>query len=693
MRPIEMTPIAVVGMACRLPGGIDSPHRLWESLLRGDDLVTEIPADRWDADEYYDPEQGTPGRSVSKWGSFIDDVIGFDPEFFGINEREAIAMDPQHRMLMEISWEAVEHAGMVPTEMAGSATGVFVGMSHDDYVMVTNDAGVYDQAYAFTGTPFSMASGRVSHSMGLQGPSLTLDTACSSSLMAVHQACRSLHDGESDTALAGGVMLMLDPHNYSSASGQGMLSPTGRCHSFDIAADGFVRAEACGMVVLKRLDDAERDGDRVLAVIRGTASNQDGRTRNILTPSRDAQIAVFRSALAGAGVDPTTVGMVEAHGTGTPVGDGIEYASVSAVYGTAGSCALTSVKSNFGHAEAAAGVLGLIKAVLALHHGSIPKNLHFTELSERNAAVRTNLFVPTETVPWPIDGPRRAAVSSYGMSGTNVHAVLEQAPGPEAADPAACAPAARDLVFPLSSTSADELRRSAGRLAEWLQTAEPEVALTDLAHTLSCRRGFRTVRTAAIAGTPAELVEELRDIAAGDSPHPPAVGQDDRGPVWVFSGQGSQWAAMGRELMASEPVFAATVAEIEPLIAAESGFSVTEAMLAAEQVSGIDRIQPTLFAVQVALAAAMKAHGVAPGAVIGHSMGEAAAAVVAGALSLEDGVTVICQRSLLCLQLSGGGAMAAVELPAQQVREELERRGVEDVTVAVVASPTSTVIG
>ena len=370
MRGSSMTPIAVVGMACRLPGGIDSPHKLWEALLRGDDMVTEIPADRWDADELYDPETGVAGHSVSKWGAFIDDVTGFDPDFFGINEREAIAMDPQHRVLLETCWEAVEQAGRTPASMAGTSTGVFIGMSHDDYAMVTSDAGAFDQAYAFTGNPFSMASGRVAHALGLHGPALTLDTACSSSMVAVHQACRSLVDGESDMALAGGVMLMLDPRLYASASGQGMLSPTGRCHSFDVGADGFVRAEGCGVVVLKRLDDAQRDGDRVLAVIRGTASNQDGRTDNILTPSGDAQVAVFRSALAAAGVEPATVGMVEAHGTGTPVGDTIEFNSVSTVYGTEGRCALTSVKSNFGHAESAAGVLALMKAVLAVHHGS-----------------------------------------------------------------------------------------------------------------------------------------------------------------------------------------------------------------------------------------------------------------------------------------------------------------------------------
>ncbi|MEI7543766.1 MAG: sulfolipid-1 biosynthesis phthioceranic/hydroxyphthioceranic acid synthase [Mycobacteriaceae bacterium] len=698
MRGSSLTPIAVVGMACRLPGGIDSPHKLWQALLRGDDLVTEVPADRWDADELYDPESGVPGRSVSKWGAFLDDVTGFDPDFFGINEREAIAMDPQHRVLLETCWEAVEQAGRTPASMSGTSTGVFIGMSHDDYAMVTSDAGAFGQAYAFTGNPFSMASGRVAHALGLHGPALTLDTACSSSMVAVHQACRSLHDGESEMAIAGGVMLMLDSRLYASASGQGMLSATGHCHSFDVAADGFVRAEGCGVVVLKRLDDAQRDGDRVLAVIRGTASNQDGRTDNILTPSEDAQVAVFRSALESAGIDPATVGMVEAHGTGTPVGDTIEFNSVSTVYGTEGRCALTSVKSNFGHAESAAGVLGLMKAVLSVHHGVVPKNLHFNQLPDHLAEIETGLFVPQEATGWPVDeriAPRRAAVSSYGMSGTNVHALLEQAPAPMVADAdnAGVDSTCEQLIFPVTSSSADGLRETSALLADWVEAADDDLNLADLAYTLARRRGHRPVRNAVIADSRDVLVESLRAVADGDDPFQAAVGQDDRGPVWVFSGQGSQWASMGVGLLAVEPVFAAKIAELEPLIAAESGFSVTEAMVAPETVVGIDRVQPTLFAMQVAMAATMKSYGVTPGAVIGHSLGEVAAAVVSGALSLEDGVKVICRRSLLCVKIAGGGAMAAVELPAQQVREELERQGIEDVVVAVVASPTSTVIG
>jgi polyketide synthase 5 len=693
-----VTSIAVIGMACRLPGNIDSPERLWDALLRGDDLVTEIPPDRWDADEYYDPQPGVPGRSVTKWGGFLDDVAGFDSEFFGINEREATAIDPQHRLLLETAWEAMEHAGFTRERMTDSLTGVFVGLTHGDYQLVAADAHAVEGPYGFTGSSFSLASGRISYALGVHGPALTVDTACSSGLTAVHLACRSLNDGESDLALAGGAAVILDPRKFVAGSAEGMLSPTGRCHAFDVAADGFVSSEGCVVVFLKRLPDALRDGDRILAVIRGTAANQDGHTLNIATPSVTAQTAVYRAALAAAGVGASSIGMVEAHGPGTPVGDPIEYASLANVYGIEGPCALATLKTNFGHAQSAAGTLGLMKTVLALQHGVVPQNLHFTRLPDEMARIDTKLFVPQEITPWPTNGhPRRAAASSYGLSGTNVHAIVEQAPqqAPEAAaseDISAESSTTAPLLFPLSSTSADELRRTAGRLAEWV-TAHEDVALQDLGYTLARRRTHRPVRTAVIARSRPELIEALREVTDGDAPYQAAVGQDDRGPVWVFSGQGSQWPRMGAELLATEPVFAATVAEAEPLIAREAGFSVTEAMTAPQIVTGIDRIQPTLFSMQVALAATTRSYGVRPGAVIGHSLGEVAAAVVSGALSLEDGVRVICRRSRLMSRIAGAGAMASVELPAQQVLSELITHGVTDAVVAVVASPQSTVIG
>ncbi|OBB45793.1 type I polyketide synthase [Mycobacterium sp. 852002-51961_SCH5331710] len=687
-----VTPVAVIGMACRLPAGIDSPQRLWEALVGGEDLVTEIPSDRWDADEYYDPEPGVPGRTVSKWGAFLNDVAGFDAEFFGINEREAAASDPQHRLLLESCWEAMEHAGLTRDALADTLTGVFAGLTHNDYQLLAADAGAVEQAYGFTGTNFSLASGRIAHSLGLHGPALTVDTACSSGLTAVHLACRSLHERESDLAFAGGVSLALDPRKWSAGSAEGMLSPTGRCHAFDAAADGFVGGEGCTVVLLKRLTDAQRDGDRILAVIKGTAANQDGRTVNIATPSQPAQVAAYREALSAAGVDPASVGMVEAHGTGTPTGDPIEYASLAEVYGRDHPCALASSKTNFGHTQAASGTLGLMKAVLALQHGVVPQNLHFTQLPAAMAQIETKLFVPQGNTPWPTNGehPRRAAVSSYGISGTNVHAVVEQAPAtaaPVSAESSTTAP----LLFPLSSSSPEQLRRTAGRLADWVQDRD-DILLPDLAYTLALRRTHRPVRTAVIASSAPELIKTLREVADGDDPFAPAVGADDRGPVWVFSGQGSQWAGMGVDLLGTEPVFASTVAQAEQIIADESGFSVTEALSSTEVVTGQERLQPTLFTFQVGLAEVMKAYGVHPGAVIGHSLGEAAAAVTAGALSMEDGLRLVCRRSGLMSRIAGQGATAAVELPAKQVLSELAADGIGDVVVAVVPSPDSTVV-
>lgn len=688
-------PVAVIGMACRLPGGIDSPEQLWQSLLRGDDLVTEVPRDRWDSDDYFDPEPGAPGRTASKWGAFLDDVAGFDAEFFGIDEHAATVLDPQQRLLLETSWDAVEHAGLTPPSLADSLTGVFVGLGNHDYQMVNAASDAMTGPHGFAGNALGMASGRIAYSMGLRGPALTLDTACSSGLTAVHMACRSLNDGESDLALAGGAFVMLDPRKFVAGTAQNHLSPTGRCHSFDAAADGYVTGEAVAVMVVKRLADAQRDGDRILAVVRGTAANQDGRTADFSTPSVAAQTALYRAALATADVDAGTIGMVEAHGPGTPAGDPVEYASLAEVYGVEGPCALGSVKTNFGHAQSASGLLGLMKAILALQHGTVPQNLHFTRLPDEMARISTNLFVPQETTSWPNSDrhPRRAAVSSYGVSGTNVHAIVEQAPEPAERESisAGCHADAAPLLFPLSATSPEALRRTADRLATWVH-AHDEAALTDLAYTLARRRAHHRVRAAVLAGSRPELTDALRSIAAGDDPFPPEVGHDRLAPVFVFSGQESHWAGMGADLLANDAAFAATVAEIEPLIAHESGFSVTDAMTAPDAVAGFDRVQPTLFTMQVAVAAALSAHGVRPGAVIGHSTGEIAAAVVAGALSLHDGVRVVCRSSRLMAGLSGSGAMAAVDLPAKQVLSELTVGGIKDVVIAVVASPQTTVI-
>lgn len=689
----QQQPIALIGIGCRLPGGINSPQQFWDTLIRGEDMITEVPPDRWDVEKYYDPEIGVPGKSVSRWGGFLPNIEGFDAAFFSLSEREAAAMDPQQRLLLETAWEAVEHAGVQPSSLAGTQGGVFLGLSHDDYVVAINNAGALGDPYAFGGTMPSMASGRIAYALDLRGAALTSDTACSSSLTSVHQACRSLQDYSCDSALAGGCVVILFPEKVVSMNPHRMTSPTGRCRSFSNEADGFVRSEGCAVVMLKRLDDAERDGNRILAVIRGIAANQDGRSSTQTAPSLEQQTSVYRAALESADVDPNTVGMVEAHGTGTPVGDPIEFRSLAQLYGRDGvRCAVGSAKTNIGHTESAAGVVGLIKTSLALEHGVIPPSLHFTGLREDLHGLETGLFVPTEPTPWPNShGPRRAAVSSYGISGTNVHAVLEQAPATTTTTNTTAARDGEAMLFPLSSTSPESLRTTAQNIADWVAAHRDDITTNDVAYTLSQCRDHRPVRATVMARNIDELSQGLAEIAQDDSLIISATRVDDRGPVWVFSGQGSQWASMGTHLLDTEPVFAEWVAKLEPLVRDESGFSITEAMTSPATVTGFDRVQPTLFAMQVAMAATLRSYGVNPGAVIGHSMGEAAASVVAGMLTPEDGVKVICRRSQLCLKIAGKGAMASVELPADRVREELA--SVDGAVVAVMASPHSTVIG
>ncbi|GAA4624848.1 type I polyketide synthase [Actinoallomurus vinaceus] len=689
-------PVAVIGMACRMPGEVDSPDDLWRLLIEKRDPVREGPFDRWDIDAFYDPDRETPGRSNTRWAATLDDIAGFDAAFFGISPAEAASMDPQHRLLLEASWEALEYAGMPPRDVTGTQGGVFVGIwSQDNSVRL---GAHYDKIDAYAGTignVHSTAAGRVSYVLGLHGPCVAVDTACSSSLVATHLAVQSLRTGESDFALAGGVNVMLSPEFMLSGTRWGMFSPTGRCHAFDARADGLVRSEGVGVVVLKRLADARRDGDRVLAVIRGSAINQDGRSQGLVHPSEDAQRMVYAAAVEQAGIDPGLVGLVETHGPGTPVGDPIEFRALSPIYGNGtGRCALGSVKSNIGHLESASGIAGLIKAVLAVQHGVIPPNLHFQRWNPKISPDGTRFFVPTEPSPWPVEAPTRlAAVSSFGFSGTNAHIVLEEyTDGPVATEPRTDSPP-RPALVPLSATAPEMLGTAAARLSRWLTGARDRVGLDDVVHTLAARRSHHRARTAVVADSVDELIDRLDRLAEGDEEDSLTGTVRDAagvGAVWVFSGQGSQWAGMGRRLLDEEPVFAATIAELEPLIAAEAGFSVTDTLRAPTVVTEIDRVQVTLFAAQVALAAVWRSLGLRPAAVLGHSMGEVSAAVVCGALSMEDGVRVSCRRAAQLVPLAGTGAMASVDLPHRQVEEEL--RQVPGVTVAVISAPSATVV-
>ncbi|MGI5372444.1 SDR family NAD(P)-dependent oxidoreductase [Streptomyces iakyrus] len=702
-------PVAIVGAACRFPGEVRSLTSLWRLLMARRETVREVPAERWEQAEL----AGLPAQVAARlrYGCFLDDdVYAYEPEFFGINAQEAPWVDPEHRLLSEVAWEAVEHSGIPAQRLSGTSTGMFFGIYQKDYMLRVQRPLEEVDAYAmYTGFD-SIGPGRVGFMLNLRGPQVVVESACASGLVAVHSACQSLRTGESDVALAGAAMLTLGPEGVIAPALWGVFSPTGRCHAFDAAADGYVRGEGCGVVVLKRLSDAMRDGDRVLAVLRGTAVNQNGRGTRLSAPSEPAQIDLYRLALERAGVEAGDIGMVEAHGPGTAVGDPIEFAAVAAVYGKGRDrCALGSVKTNIGHTEPVSGVAGLLKAIVSLRHGMIPASLHFTAWNPQIDPSGTRLFVPTDTTEWPVrGGARLAAVSSFGISGTNAHVVLEQPPAlpaarraPRPAPSGDCGSGRGDRaprLFALSAGTPVALRSAAGRLAQWLRGEGARVSLDDVAHTLAVRRSPARERAAVVAADRPELLARLEELAAGTaSVAGVATGRTIPNPadgvVWVFSGHGSQWAGMCRRLLDREPEFTRVIDELEPLVAEESGLSLREILCRPEVVSGFDRVQPVIFAIQLGLAAMWRSHGVEPAAVIGHSMGEVAAAVASGALSVRDGVRVICRRSRLILRTAGQGLMASVALSRAEVERLLAQQDVRGVTVAVVASPDNTVIG
>ncbi|CAN5255958.1 phthiocerol type I polyketide synthase PpsC [soil metagenome] len=696
-------PIAVVGVACRFPGGVNTADQYWELLKDGRSGIIRVPSERWDADAYYTDDHTVPGTIANREGGFLTtwSPDEFDAEFFAISPREAAAIDPQQRLLLEVACEALEDAGIPSRDIRGTQTGVFIGQTAYDY-MLNISAGLAQEdldAYVLTGNSANFAAGRLSYFLGARGPAVVVDTACSSSLTAIHLACQSLRGRETDTAVVGGTNLMLNPGASIACSRWGMLSPDGQCKTFDAGANGYVRSEGCGVVVLKRLDDAQRDGDRVLAVVRGTAVNQDGASSGVTVPNGPAQQALLRQALASARLAPSDIDYVEAHGTGTPLGDPIELEALSQVFTDRGDSApliLGSVKTNFGHLEAAAGVAGFIKTVLSLRHGYIPRHLNYSQLTPHATEAASCLTVASDGREWPSTGrPRRAGVSSFGVSGTNAHIVLEQAPTPpiekSVAAQAGTPPAV--ATFVVSGKTSDRVASLAGVLAEWLAGPGANVPLADVAHTLNHHR-TRYPRFASVcARDHAHAVTGLRALAAGE-PAVGLVGQHDGpcgpGTVFVYSGQGSQWAGMARQLLADEPAFATAVAELEPDFVAQAGFSLHEVLASGQVLTGIERIQPALVGVQLALTALWRSYGVEPDAVIGHSMGEVTAAVVAGALTPAEGLQVIATRSRLMSRLSGQGAMALLELDADAAETLIA--GHPQVTVAVYASPRQTVI-
>lgn len=690
-------PIAIIGMGCRFPGGANSPDEYWRLLRDGVDAVGPIPRSRWDVERLHDDDPSAPGKCSVRDGGFLDGVDQFDAPFFGIIRREAEKMDPQHRIFLEVAVEALDHAGLSRSTLAGSPTGVFVASYYNDYAELQLADRESIDARSLTGMLHSVLANRLSYLLDLRGPSLSIDTACSSSLVAVHLACQSLRSGESRVALAGGVSLMLAPDMMVVLSKVGFISPSGRCRTFDQTADGFIRGEGCGVVVLKRLGDAIADGDRVLAVIRGSAVNQDGHSTVLAAPNGLAQQALVRDALATAQLTPDRVGFVETHGTATPLGDPIEVEALAATIGArradGSRCYLGSVKANIGHLEAAAGVAGLIKATLVLQHGEIPKQAHFTSLNKHLSLAGTCLAVPDQALRW-VAGPRPrvAGVSGFGVGGTNAHVLIEEAL-PESPDDAATP--APPYLLPLSAQSPAALRTLVERWITYLGT--DSTPLATICATAGERRSHYDHRLAVVGDTAPTLVSQLQsylDDEASPVAHGHRAGGTTSAVAFVFSGQGPQWAGMGRELAEQEPVYRDALADVDARFHKLSGWSLLDALGEPAERSRLQETevaQPAIFALQVALAALWESWGVRPEAVIGHSVGELAALYVAGVLSLDDAARIVYHRSRIMQRATGHGRMAAVALSASDAASVIDAIG-PDLSLAAVNGPRSTVL-
>jgi len=695
-------PVAIVGMACRFPGGVTDPAGFWRLLDRGGDAITRIPPDRFDVEHFFDPAPATPGRIMSAHGGFLDGLREFDAGFFGISPREAERLDPQQRLLLETAWEALEDAGQDVRQLEGSTTGVYVGQWVSDFESrLFADPESVDFLMT-TGSGRYASSGRISYALGLRGPSLTLDTACSSSLAAVHLGVRSIRDGESTLALVGGANVILQPHVTIAYSQSRMMAVDGHCKFGDAGGDGYVRSEGAGMVVLKALDRALSDGDRIYALIRGSAINNDGQTSGSLgRPSRLGQEELLRAAYRDAGVSPGLVAYVEAHGTGTRVGDPVELGALNTVLGEGRPAGLPlvvgSVKTNIGHTEAAAGVAGLMKAALALYHGRIPPSLHCREPNPDVEWAALPIRVARAGESWPGGGPCVAGVSSFGIAGSNAHVVLEAAPAPAPAVPASPPRAPAPLLLPLSARSSGALRARAASFAAWLRApGAPDPV--DACHGASRLAGLEH-RAVVVAPDASALLAGLDQVASGDAPGAieGVVDPAARPRVaFVVPGQGGQWAGMARELMQADATFRAAIDACDEALGDLVSWSLAEQLLMEEGDPGwllgrIDVIQPALVAVAIAYASWWRARGLVPDVIVGHSMGEVGAACLAGVIDLRTAMRLIGRRSALMQRTAGRGAMALLELPMDEMRARL--RGLEErVTVAVSNSPRATVI-
>src|SRR5690625_211808 len=718
-------PVAVVGMGCRFPGGVRTPEDLWELVDTSTDAVGDFPTDRgWDLDNLFDDDPDTPGTTYARQAGFLYDAGEFDAAFFGISPKEATTMDPQQRLLLETAWEALERGRLDPASLRGSDTGVYVGITAPDYGPRATHAEDGLEGHLATGTATSVAAGRVSYTLGLEGPAMAVDTACSSSLVALHNAVTALRRQECTLALAGGATVFSDPGVFLSFSRQRALSPGSRAKAFDASADGTAWSEGAGMILLARLGDAERLGLPVLAVVRGTAVNQDGASSGLTAPNGLAQRRLLRSALADAGLGPADVDAVEAHGTGTPLGDPVEARALMDVYGrgrpTVRPLLLGSLKSNIGHSVAAAGVGGLIKSVMALNHDHVPASLHLNEPTrEVDWSVGTVLPVAEHT-PWPdVERPRVAGVSSFGMSGTNAHALLEQPSSRTAgtgedqdttesthertaqAESVAARPDGTQnahgtgpVLWPLSGHTPDALTAQARRLSEHLDT-RPGLDPQDVGHTLATARTGLDHRAVVASADPGQRRQALTALAEGEDHDALVRGRAGNGHrvAFVFPGQGGQWPGMVRGLLEGSPRFAGHIDECEKALTPYVDWSLTEVIRVephAPDPARIDVVQPALFAVMVALARLWADHGLTPSAVVGHSQGEIAAAHIAGALTLEEATRIVVRRGQLFAGLSGSGGMLALSLPVAQV-EQMLRRWEGRIEVAVVNGPDAVV--
>ena len=706
-RPDGVDPIAIIGIGCRFPGAKNT-ESFWQLLRNGVDAITEVPADRWNVDAFYDPTPGTRGKMITRWGGFLEQVDHFDAQFFGISPREAMRMDPQQRLLLEVAWEALEDAGQVVERLAGTRTGVFIGISGNDYGRMQMFPGL-SNAYMGTGNANSVAANRISYVSNFQGPSLTVDTACSSSLVAAHLACRSLWSGESTLALVGGVSCILSPTITVNFSLAGMLSSDGRCKTFDAGANGYVRGEGARVVVLKPLSKAVADGDPIYAVIRGSAVNHDGHSEGLTVPSQQAQEAVMLAACRSAGVPPGALQYVEAHGTGTSVGDPIEANALGMVLAIdrrpGADCAVGSVKTNFGHLEAASGIAGLIKVALSLKNREIPPSLHFHEPNPEIPFHELPLRVQTSLAPWPDEsGVALAGVNAFGFGGTNAHILLagieDRSSTTVDGAPTSSVPDRESLyLLPLSAHSPETLKALAGAYSDLLSERGANApSLQNLCYSASIRRSHLEQRLAVVGRSQEELTEQLGAFLRGESRPGMYSAQQKAGAraklAFVFPGQGSQWWAMGRQLFEQEPVFRESVEQCDQLLEPYASWSLLDELMADEpqsRLSETEIAQPALFALQAALASLWRSWGIVPDAVVGHSVGEVAAAYVAGAQSLKDAIQVIFHRGRLMQRATGLGKMAAVELSAEEAQRALA--GYEDrLFVAAHNSPTSTTL-